>query len=117
MSSRKSFERCAVEKLVFDAIAKRIDQVGPGRNQPRGAADGKSVHGRAFSIAVGLLAGETLELGDEHGRRWRASALALEWVLAGEAAPVVEGSAGDVAIEIARRRLEECSPPLATTKS
>ena len=87
------------------------------RNQPRGAADGKSVHGRAFSIAVRLLAGETLELGDEHGRRWRASAQALEWVLAGEAAPGVEGSAGDVAIEIARRRLEECSPPLATKRS
>jgi len=38
-------------------------------------------------------------------------------MLAGEAAPVVEGSAGDVAIEIARRRLEECSPPLATKRS
>jgi len=48
------------------------------RNQPRGAAGGNSVHGRAFSIAVRLLAGETLELGDEHGRRWRASAQALE---------------------------------------
>lgn len=47
------------------------------RNQPRGAADGKSVHGRAFSIAVRLLAGETLALGDEHGRRWRASAQAV----------------------------------------
>jgi hypothetical protein len=30
------------------------------RNQPRGAADGNSVHGRAFSIAVRLLAGETV---------------------------------------------------------
>ena len=64
------------------------------------------VHDRAFAIALRLLAGEVLEFHDEHrGRQWRATAHELLWVLAGEAAPVVEGSAGDVAIEVARRKL------------
>ncbi len=65
------------------------------------------MHVRAFAIAVRLLAGEALELDDEHGRHWRATASALSWVLAGEAAPVVEGTAGDVAIEVTRRDLVE----------
>jgi hypothetical protein len=64
-------------------------------------------HVRAFAIAVRLLAGETLELDDEHGRHWRATASALSWVLAGETAPVVEGCAGDVALEIVSRGLVE----------
>jgi hypothetical protein len=68
------------------------------------------VHPRAFAIAVRLLAGEVLELGDEHGRRWRASGTELAWVLAGNAAPVLEGSAADIAIEIARRELVEEAP-------
>jgi hypothetical protein len=67
------------------------------------------VHVRAFAIAVRLLAGETLELSDAHGRHWRASAKSLDWVLAGESAPVVEGTAADIAIEVARRELVETS--------
>src|SRR5579872_2565330 len=70
----------------------------------------KGVHTRAFTIAVRLLAGEVMELADEHGRRWRASATVLAWVLAGDAAPVLEGSAADIAIEIARRELAEEAP-------
>ncbi len=75
-------------------------EVGRGRCEVRRAAGRAKVALRAKKPGKGTKAAvggtTTLELGDEHGRRWRASALALEWVLAGEAAPVVEGFAGDV---------------------
>jgi hypothetical protein len=64
------------------------------------------VHDLAFALARRLLSGEVVRLVDEHGRRWEASAHALSWVVAQEAAPVLEGSAGDVAIEVVRRDLK-----------
>lgn len=67
----------------------------------------KGVHDRAFVLALRLLAGEILEFRDEYGRHWRATAHALLWVIAGEAAPILQGSAGDVAIEVSRRGLDE----------
>lgn len=81
---------------VVSMLAREIIRVAQGTRSAK-AADREGVHARAFAIAVRLLAGETLELDDEHGRHWRATARALSWVLAGEAAPVVEGCAGDAA--------------------
>jgi hypothetical protein len=57
-------------------------------------------------LAVRLLAGEVLDLRDEHGRRWLATSAGLACLIAGQAVPVVDHvSAADVAIEITRRGL------------
>jgi hypothetical protein len=66
----------------------------------------------AFDVAVRLLAGEVVDLVDEHGRRWRATATTLSLVHlgTGEAGLVLEGSAGDVALEVARRAVRSLAP-------
>jgi hypothetical protein len=62
---------------------------------------------RVFLLAVRLTRGEVLDLADEHGRSWRASATTLELTRAGgsESDTIVEGCAADVAIEVIRRNL------------
>ena len=59
----------------------------------------------AFDVAVLLLRGVELRLVDEHGQRWLATMDSLDLLMDGMAAPIVEGTAGDVAIEVVRRRL------------
>lgn len=58
-------------------------------------------------LAVKLLGGLVMEYLDEHGRRWRATSTALELVLpgSGASAPVIEGCAADVALEVVARHL------------
>jgi hypothetical protein len=64
----------------------------------------RDVYEIAFALAVRLVNGETLEFVDPHGRRWRATATAFSWVHADEeAAPLFEGWAADIALEVARR--------------
>ena len=57
----------------------------------------------AFRLAVDLLRGTVLDFTDEHRRHWKADRNGLYWVTDGQAAPIVEGCAGDVAIEVAKR--------------
>lgn len=61
------------------------------------------MHARVFRLAVRLLRGEELHLVDEHGRRWTATTKSLAY----HDAPVVEGSAYDVAAAVVARRLTE----------
>jgi CheY-like chemotaxis protein len=60
-----------------------------------------------FALAVRLLRGERLDLVDDRGRPWSASATTLALLAPdgpGETA-VTEGCAADIALEIVRRRL------------
>jgi hypothetical protein len=61
------------------------------------------MHAHAFALAVRLLRGKVAVFTDERGRRWLATADALSRVLVGDAGPIIEGTAGDVAIEVVRR--------------
>ena len=65
---------------------------------------------RVSSLAVRLLAGETIEHVDEHGRHWRATRNALLLVLPGngESAAILEGvDAFEIATKLAALRSSE----------
>jgi hypothetical protein len=82
--------------------SERPTPVWPGRRHEQ-----EPKYDRAFDLALRLLSGETLELVDDVGRLWIATACSLSRSRTGE--PVVEGSAADVAIAVLDRHL--CAGP------
>jgi hypothetical protein len=61
------------------------------------------IHDAAFRLAVDLLRGTVLEFTDGLRRHWKADRNGLYWRTDGKAAPILEGCAADVAIEVLKR--------------
>jgi len=68
-----------------------------GRKLPPVPARREGMHSRVYALALRLLLGEQIDLVDEHGRRWIATATVLSY----SGGPVVEGTAYDVAARLA----------------
>jgi hypothetical protein len=83
--------------MTVDSVAKGAATL-PSPDRREGVRDRfPEVH----ELAVRLTRGETIELTDGHGRRWRASSTALVWIVGTDEVPVIEGDAYEVAERLA----------------
>lgn len=64
-----------------------------------------AIHDDAFALAVRLVRGETLELEDERGRRWRAYGSHLDLLADGRVVTMAHMCTFDVAMVVAHRGL------------